>query len=125
MTIMTTEIEASNIIKQYINIVNIILAKQKNIPILQGIILLLENLFPMKDINIHVVDETDHLIAYFATRFAGGQFSPIRQGIANPDAQFKVKLSYLQEFIDNADYYIEHPVKLNLDWLTGCIEKSD
>jgi len=125
MAAMNTEIETSNIIKQYINIVNIILAKQKSIPILQEIILLLEKLFPMKDINIHVVDETDHLIAFFATRFAGGQFSPIRRGIAHPDAQFKVKISYLQEFIDNADYYIEHPVKLNLDWLTGCVEKSD
>ncbi|MCW8931585.1 MAG: hypothetical protein OQL19_15305 [Gammaproteobacteria bacterium] len=122
---MTTEIKASNLIKQYINIVNFILAKQKNISILQGLILLLENLFPMKDINVNVVDENDHLIANFSTRFAEGQFSPIRQEIANPDAQFKVKLSYLQEFIDNAGYYIEHPVKLNLDWLTGCVEKNN
>jgi len=86
---------------------------------------LLEKLFPMKDINIHVVDEADHLVSCFSTRFAKGQFSPIRQGVANPDAQFKVKISYLQEFIDNANYYIEHPVKLNLDWLTGCVEKNN
>ncbi len=120
--IMNKELETSNLIKQYINIINTVLSKQKHMPVLQGVVLLLENAFSMKDINIDVVDEADHFITFFATRFANGQFSPAHPGIAEPDIQLKVKQSYLQEVTEHAEEYIKYPLKLDLDWLMGQIE---
>lgn len=119
------EHDASVLIKQYLNIANDALMKQKDDLALKGIVVLLERIFSRENITLEVVDETGESMGYFTTRFTNGQFAPVRPGIYDPETQFIVKRSYLQQVVDNAEEYLNHPIKLDWDWLTGQIKPTE
>ncbi len=62
--------------------------------------------------------DPDNPHAVYTIRLRGGRFE-ILSNNRDPAAKFKLKIkeSYLQKVVDNPDYYVEHPLKLDLDWL--------
>ena len=43
------------------------------------------------------------------------------RGKQEPEAGWKVSRSYLESVVENADEYIEHPAKLDWDWLKSRV----
>jgi len=122
---MNRQHEASVLIKQYINIANDILRQQKNDFALQGVVALLDRTLGGDDITVQVLDEHDAPVARFTTRFGEGQFAPVRSGVPATDRQFEVKSTYLKQVVDNAEDYMQHPTRLDWDWLTGQVSPVD
>lgn len=122
---MNKEHEAALLIKQYINIANGILLQQKDSMALAGVVALLERMLAGDDISIKVTDEDGSTMAWFSTRFGAGQFAPPHSGRHGSDRVFEVSRSYLQQVVDNAQDYMEHPGKLDWDWLTGRVSQLD
>ena len=122
MTLMHTEHDASNLLKTYLNIANDALSKQQEDPVLQGVVALLQRSFALDTLCVTVVDDQDEALGSFSTRFADGRFTPVESGARHPDKEFRVKASYLQAVVDNADDYMAHPTKLDWDWLSGQVK---
>jgi len=76
----------------------------------------------MRNVTIRVEDDRGNAVAYFTSRFAAGQFAPIRSGKHKADLQLRVEESYLKKVVELADEYLNHSSRLDLDWLSGHIK---
>lgn len=61
---------------------------------------------------------------YFTIRLLDGRFELVERGRGEHDSEWKVSRDYLQSLVDDPDRYIEHPIRLDLDWLTDRLPDS-
>lgn len=54
---------------------------------------------------------------YFTICFREGSFELVSHGKQEPDVAWKVSRDYLEKVADHPDEYVEHPAKLDWDWL--------
>jgi hypothetical protein len=80
---------------------------------------LLNRLYTHKHISLRVVDDDGHVLAGFTTRFVDGQFMPVIEGEQAPDTRFDLRRSYLEQVVEHAHEYMQHPLRMDWDWLTG------
>jgi hypothetical protein len=121
---MTASLETTNLVKRYFNICNAAILQKENSLIYNFIINLAKPLASGDNITLKVVDEQEVLLGNYTTYFKEGQFAPVREGIHEPDAQFTLKKSFLEQVSENADEYIAHPEKLDWSWLIQSIKLS-
>lgn len=82
------------------------------------ILALSEKVFGDRNIAVSIYeDEPKKEQARFVIRYADGRFDPVGPG--GRDTAFSVKLSrgYMEQVVRNRREYIEHPEKLDWDWL--------
>jgi hypothetical protein len=61
--------------------------------------------------------DPDQPFDYFTIRYLNKKFEILSRGKSEHDTEWKVSRDYLQSIVDNPQEYIEHPSKLDLDWL--------
>ena len=54
---------------------------------------------------------------FFTIRYLKGRFELVERGKGEHKTEWKVSTDYLQSLVDNPQEYIDHPAKLDLDWL--------
>jgi len=59
---------------------------------------------------------------YFTVQWRDGSLQLLEHGKRDPDLSWKVRESYLDEVIDNPEPYIEHPAKLDWQWLKSRVD---
>ena len=107
-----------NLVKQYLNICNDILIKQRDTVPFEEIIALINRIIDNeKTITLKVVDDQGKTLGLYATTFMVDEFKPIGVHSPNQETQFVVSRRYLEHVVDNADDYMAHPIKLDWDWL--------
>ena len=119
---MDEQISTLNLVRRYFNICNIALVRRRNNPIYMAIQTLINKLDNGKVISLKVVDipkDPGVMPGYYTTRYVDNQFTPVIEGEHDPDTRFTLHKSFLEDVNDNADYYIEHPEKLDWSWLRG------
>lgn len=62
-------------------------------------------------------DDPDHAHDAFTVRFDDGTFDLIAHGLHGTDRTWKIRERHLRNVVDGPSDYIEHPAKLDLDWL--------
>jgi len=62
-------------------------------------------------------EDPDQPFDYFTIRFAGGRWELQERGRGAHDTEWKVSTEYLQSLIDDPETYIQHPTRLDLDWI--------
>ena len=68
--------------------------------------------------GVAVYDEDpDQPFDYFTIRYAHGKFELQSRGKSEHDTEWKVSREYLQSLVDDPQAYIDHPAKLDIDWL--------
>lgn len=68
--------------------------------------------------GVAVYDEDpDQPFDYFTIRYANGKFELQSRGKSEHDTEWKVSRGYLQSLVDDPQAYIDHPAKLDIDWL--------
>jgi len=123
---MNRQHDAGVLLRQYINLANDALQQQKHNAVLSGVVTLLEHKLAGDEITVTVVDEDDATtVARFVTRFGNGQFAPLREVEHGSARQFDVNRSYLQLVVDNAQDYLQHPTRLDWDWLASRVTPVD
>ena len=107
-----------NLVKQYLNICNNVLIKQRHTVPFKEIIGLIDRIIDNEEtITLKVVDDQGDTVGLYTTTFMIDEFKPIEARIHNQDTQFVVSRRYLEKVVDNADDYMAHPLKLDWDWL--------
>lgn len=61
---------------------------------------------------------------YFAVRYTGGRFELLERGKGEHDTHWKVSTKYLQSLNDDPQTYIDHPSRLDLDWMATILPDS-
>lgn len=121
---MNKQLDTKQLMKQYINIANDALRQQKNDIALKGVVALMDATLGGEKIAVDVVDENGNSLERFSTRFADGQFTPVRTGQHAANKQFEVTYNYIRQVVEDADNYMAHPGKLDWDWLTGQVSRT-
>ena len=58
---------------------------------------------------------------YFTIRFRNRRFELVSHGTRETDMVWRVSPGYLEDVAENAQEYIENPVRLDWDWLKGRV----
>lgn len=62
-------------------------------------------------------DDPDHPFDYFTIRFLDGRWELMEQGRGEHDTEWKVSTDYLRSLAEDPESYIQHPARLDLDWI--------
>jgi hypothetical protein len=119
---MNEKLSNKTLIKYYINICNYALFKHRHLPLLKEILAGVNRIYSQGTITFIMIDDENKPLAYFSTRFVDGMFTPVVEGEHSPDIKLKIRRSYLENVVENADDYMAHPTKLDWDWLTGEVK---
>jgi hypothetical protein len=79
-----------------------------------------------RNLLVQVYDNNpDRPVAHFQVRLENGLIRPVgEEQYEGEKASWRVSKEYLQDVAHNADHYVEHPAKLDWDWLTRPIGAS-
>jgi hypothetical protein len=81
-----------------------------------------DKLFGGKNVGVAVYKEdADQPFDYFTIRFLNGKLELVARGKEAPDIAWKVSQDYLARVSEHPREYIDHPVKLDWDWLKSRI----
>lgn len=58
---------------------------------------------------------------YFTIRYLNKRFELVERGKGDHDTEWKVSRDYLQSMVDNPQEYIDHPSKMDLEWLGSIL----
>lgn len=71
-----------------------------------------------KNIGVAVyADDPDTPHDFYTLKLEGGRMDLVEHGKQDPDITWKVSDAYLDELINNPQQYIDHPEKMDWDWL--------
>jgi hypothetical protein len=69
--------------------------------------------------TVEVYDDDPHApFDAFTVRWTDGRFELRERGKGEHDSTWKVSARYLDSLIENPETYVQHPTRLDLDWLT-------
>lgn len=66
-------------------------------------------------------DDPDAPFDAFTLRYRNGRFEKVERGKGEHDSEWKVSREYLESLVNDPDVYIEHPARLDLDWLASRV----
>lgn len=61
--------------------------------------------------------DPDEPFDYFTIRFIGGRWELKERGRGEHDTEWKVSTDYLRSLVEDPESYVEHPARLDLDWI--------
>ena len=61
---------------------------------------------------------------FFTIRYLKGRFELVERGKGEHDTEWKVSTEYLQSLVDDPQKYIDHPARLDLEWLKHILPDS-
>lgn len=68
--------------------------------------------------GVAIYDENpDKPFDYFTIRYMNGRFELQSRGKSEHDTEWKVSRDYLRSLANNPQTYIDHPSRLDIDWL--------
>jgi hypothetical protein len=65
--------------------------------------------------------ERDAPYDFYTVTMTEGRFELLSHGKEEPDLTWKVSQDYLKKVVDDPDTYIQHPAKLDWDWLKSTL----
>jgi hypothetical protein len=69
-------------------------------------------------------DDPQEPFDYFTVRYLNGKFEILARGKSEHDTEWRVSREYLDSVARNPDEYIEHPARLDIDWLRHLLPDS-
>lgn len=69
-------------------------------------------------------DDPAHPYDYFTIKYTAGRFELVERGKGEHDTQWRVAKDYLVSLVENPQTYIEHPARLDLDWMKHALPDS-
>ncbi len=103
---------------QYLNICNLALNKHKEAFPYKQILEIGESVLGGKNIKISVVpDDSGLTITHYTVRFNGGTFDVVTDETEVSEMDWTLKESYLKKVVTSPADYINHPEKIEWEWL--------
>ena len=114
-----TSIDARiSLLVEYLDVCNTTLAANRNTFPYKQLFALFEKLFANRQVACMMYEDNPNLVLLTATvQLAGGKFEPVPEKEANPSLHIKLKTGYMEGVVRHRRDYIDHPEKLDWDWL--------
>lgn len=120
----TAPTETAALFVDYLNTCNTVLAKNKDEFPFDEIIAQANKILAGKTIGVSVYkDDPERPRETFTVAMTKGVLHFVESKM-RPNLTWKVKEEYMRQVVDNQREYIEHPTKLDLDWLKSRIGLS-
>jgi hypothetical protein len=112
------DLDTNALFTQYLNVVNRALATHRDEFPYQQMISASQAALRDRRIGVAVYkDDPQHPHDWFTIRMDNGELAVLEHGKADPDITWRVKQRHLTTVTEDPDEFVEHPVKLDLDWL--------
>jgi len=103
---------------EFLNVVNGALERHRDAFPYKQILDLWDRILGEKEIGIAVYEsDPSSPFDFHTARVKGGRLEYRKQGKGDPDFTWTVERGYLQKVVDDPEPYLEHPERLDLDWL--------
>ena len=101
-----------------LDVTNKALEKHRDSGFMKGLVAAWDKFLDGHKAGVAIYDEDpEKPFDYFTIRYLNEKFEILSRGKSEHDTEWKVSRDYLQSIVDNPQEYIEHPSKLDLDWL--------
>ncbi len=103
---------------EYLDVCNTALEANRNTFPYKQLFGVFEKLFANRQVDFMMYEDDPDLILFTATvQLAGGKFVPVPEVESKPSFHVKLKSSYMEGVVRHRQEYIDHPEKLDWDWL--------
>lgn len=120
-----TEQQQQDTVNQFskaLNVINAALAKHENEIPYKQLTKAADRILRDRKIGVGVYkDKASKPYDYFTVRFRDGSFELVAHGKEQPSLPWRVSRAYLDKVASNPDDYIDHPAKLDWDWLKSLV----
>lgn len=101
-----------------LNVINAALAKHGDDAPYEQMLAASEKLLGDRRLGVAVyAEDASAPFDYYTIRFRDRRFELVEHGKQEPEATWKVSRDYLAQVAESPQEYIEHPAKLDWDWL--------
>ena len=115
---MPTEMDTPTLFAQYLNVANAALSANEDRFPYKQILRALSDRLNGKRVGVAVYkDDSSSPFDYFTITFHDGHLSYLAHGKEAPDIVWKAPRRHLERVVRDPKEYIEHPAKLDWDWL--------
>ena len=115
---MTTTQSTTSMFSQALDVINTSLDKHADHTPYKQLLAASDKILGDSKIGVAVHDGNPRQpFDYFTIRYKNHSFELLQRGKSQPDVAWSVSRDYLQSVVSNAEDYIEHPAKLDWDWL--------
>ena len=112
----------TSLFTQFLNVVNAALAKHGDSMPYRALLRASDEMLDGRKLGVAVYEsDANAPFDYFTIRYRERSFEFVSHGKEDPDVAWKVSQDYLEKVVENADDYIEHPVKLDWEWLKSRV----
>ncbi len=113
-----TALDSKSLFLNFLNICNLALRTHKDQFLYRQMLEVAERAIGEKTIGMAVMEEgSESPSAYFTLRFQDGTFDVLEHGKSQPDIEWTLERTYLERVVENSSEYVDHPEKLEWDWL--------
>jgi len=119
---MTQTTNNNTLFVDYLNTCNAALDAHKNEFPYDKIIAAGDKMLDGKKLGVAIYkDDPDKPHDFFTVRFSGGAFELLKHGKDDPNVAWKTSQEHMRQVVENKQEYIEHPAKLDLDWMKSRV----
>jgi hypothetical protein len=120
----TAKLDTDALIMQYVNVLNRAMGAHRTEFPFAPLLKMGDKILGDQKIGAAVY-KTDpkHPHEYFTLSLEGGKFEPTH-GKNAPDIELKIPQEHLENVVRNPNDFIEHPFKLDLDWLRTRVRRA-
>lgn len=114
-----TALDSKTVFLNFLNICNLALRAHKKVEFPHRQMLdAAERVIGGKNIGVAVTEENSTMpSSYFTLRFQDGVFDVVAQDKQQPDTEWQLDRAYLERTVEHSSQYVDHPEKLEWDWL--------
>lgn len=117
--------DTSNLFTRALNVINAALEKNRNETPYSQLLAASEKVLGDHNVGVAVYEsDASAPFDYYTVRFRDGSFELVSRGKQEPDVGWKVSRGYLEKVAENPDEYIDHPAKLDWEWLKSRVGLS-
>jgi len=114
--------ETNALFMQAINVINRSLDAHKDEMPYKQILALSGKLLDDKKIGVAVYENNpNEPFDYYTVEFRQGRLEYVDRGKHEPDVSWTVAREYLQKIVDDPEPYVEHPEKLDWEWIKSRV----
>jgi hypothetical protein len=109
---------AFSLINDYLDVCNAAAEVHRHSLVYRPIIAAYDSIFANRQVGIDIYDRhPDDVETTVTIRLVNGQFVIVPEDEADPSLHLKLGRRYMQDVVAHRDEYIQHPEKLDWDWI--------
>ena len=113
---------ALNLVRDYLDVCNAAAEEHRHSLVYRSIIVAYESVFANRQVGLDIYDsDPDETETTITIHVVNGEFLTVPEPHAHPSFHLKLGRRYMEDVVAHRDDYIQHPEKLDWDWIKSRI----